>query len=1059
MTSVKGGGSFDFFDIAPRVTFCLRPASVLLAQFSLVLMASMALAGPETGLPPLQVFDDDDYGAARQNWALAEDDRGMVHVGNVDGVVLSFDGVRWRSTRVGTETIRSLAADADGRIYVGTVGDFGYLEPDEQGRRHFVSLRDQLPEENREFADVWAIFPTYDAVYFSTFAGLYRISDDGVQVWEPETRFHLAFEVAERIFVREVDRGLFELIDDELQPVPDGDHFADKRVYVMLPWGEREGYPEGSILIGTREVGWYVHDGDGLEQWETGIDEFLPDDLLYHAVRLDNGDLAVATLRGGLSLLDENGRLLRRMTREDGLPDSAVFRLHADRQGGLWMALNNGIAWLKPGSPISHFDRSLGLAGEVLAVDRYQGTIFVATTDGLHRMAVGADGAARFEPVEAIRGQTWGLLPTDDGLLVSAMEGVFRWREGEARMIRPSAQTSYAMLRSRSNPDRIWIGKHTGLAAIRSDGAGGWVDEGRSPEVNDEVRTFHETEDGVLWAGTQYRGVLKIAQDTDPEPGQNVWQQMSSPQRLGIVEAEEYGLIQVGEIDGALRFGSRRGILRYDAERGGLVGDQRFANLFPEGPRRMFPFTQDRQGRVWMYTVEPEQEIQQTAVASPTADGEYQLEHELAAPVFGMTVQAIEADDEGVVWLGADNALYRLDADRRVEPPSFPTLVRGVYERETGQVLYGGYGSLPSLQLAYADNTLRFEYAAPSYERFDATEYRVKLEGLDRDWSAWSSETFRDYTHIREGRYRFRVQSRNVYGVPGEEAAMEFRILPPWYRSLWAYLAYVIAAALLVAGVFQWRSTVLRRRNRILRQLVNERTRKLSEANRALAEQSLTDPLTGLRNRRFVSEQIPTDIAMVDRHYRNQRPDNADLLFMMMDIDHFKEVNDQHGHAAGDRVLQQMAQVLGQQVRDADTIVRWGGEEFLVVGRFADAGFAQSMAERLRQAIAAHPFDIGGGQSLRLTISLGFAQYPLFAQCPHRVDWEQVVNVADQCLYAAKQSWRDAWVGVRCGSEPPSTDQLQQVSRRLPELIEQGSLEVLVSRSDDPNGLRWTQKK
>lgn len=253
----------------------------------------------------------------------------------------------------------------------------------------------------------------------------------------------------------------------------------------------------------------------------------------------------------------------------------------------------------------------------------------------------------------------------------------------------------------------------------------------------------------------------------------------------------------------------------------------------------------------------------------------------------------------------------------------------------------------------------------------------------------------------------------------------------------------------------------LREAKDTLEQRVRERTQELSWANAALAEQSLTDPLTGLRNRRYLIEQAPADVALVDRHYRDRQRksgersgENVDLLFLMLDIDHFKQINDQYGHAAGDQVLEQVCDVLNCGIRDSDTAVRWGGEEFLVMARFTDAGFASCLAERLRRAMARHRFELSGERNIELTCSIGYAQYPVFPTHPDHVHWEEVVNVADQCLYAAKRSWRNAWVGVRWSKLPPPEDLPQRVARILPDLVEAGYLEVCTSRPDD-SGLEW----
>lgn len=255
----------------------------------------------------------------------------------------------------------------------------------------------------------------------------------------------------------------------------------------------------------------------------------------------------------------------------------------------------------------------------------------------------------------------------------------------------------------------------------------------------------------------------------------------------------------------------------------------------------------------------------------------------------------------------------------------------------------------------------------------------------------------------------------------------------------------------------------LREAKDTLEQRVAERTEELSRVNKTLAEQSLTDPLTGLRNRRYLLEQAPTDVALIERQYRDLKQgneeragENTDLLFLMIDIDHFKQVNDHFGHAAGDRVLQQMSAILTEGIRASDTAVRWGGEEFLIVARFTDVDFATDLAERLRRSMEDHEFDLGNDQGTRLTCSIGFAQYPILKTRPSHVHWEEVINVADRCLYAAKQSWRNAWVGVRWSESPPPDHLPQRISQALPELIESKLLEVCTSKPDG-KGLTWPQ--
>jgi two-component system sensor histidine kinase ChiS len=206
----------------------------------------------------------------------------------------------------------------------------------------------------------------------------------------------------------------------------------------------------------------------------------------------------------------------------------------------------------------------------------------------------------------------------------------------------------------------------------------------------------------------------------------------------------------------------------------------------------------------------------------------------------------------------------------------------------------------------------------------------------------------------------------------------------------------------------------------------------LQEAYKKLEEASLADPLTVLHNRRFLTQSIATDISLVDREYLHWargshefheghwppfQPQNHDLIFMLLDVDHFKYVNDDYGHSAGDKVLEQLSKLLLTTLRESDYLIRWGGEEFLIVARFCNRSEAPEMAERIRVVVDAYEFDLGAGEKIRKTCSLGYAFYPFYPTQPNALTWEQVVDTADRALYIAKNSGRNCWVGINSSDE------------------------------------------
>jgi diguanylate cyclase (GGDEF)-like protein len=190
--------------------------------------------------------------------------------------------------------------------------------------------------------------------------------------------------------------------------------------------------------------------------------------------------------------------------------------------------------------------------------------------------------------------------------------------------------------------------------------------------------------------------------------------------------------------------------------------------------------------------------------------------------------------------------------------------------------------------------------------------------------------------------------------------------------------------------------------------------RELSRTNIVLQEASLTDPLTGLRNRRYFSATIEADVGQALRSHADKRdPHTRDLVFYLIDADNFKEVNDQYGHDVGDKVLVEMAHRLSSSIRHSDVLVRWGGEEFLIVSRYTDRNEADLLAQRVLAAVADKPFSLGeSGEQIYRTCSLGWAAFPWFLHDPRGIGYEEVLALADRGLREAKNSGKNCAVGM-----------------------------------------------
>jgi diguanylate cyclase (GGDEF)-like protein len=332
---------------------------------------------------------------------------------------------------------------------------------------------------------------------------------------------------------------------------------------------------------------------------------------------------------------------------------------------------------------------------------------------------------------------------------------------------------------------------------------------------------------------------------------------------------------------------------------------------------------------------------------------------------------------------------------------------------------------------------MSFEFAALDFADSAKNEYMYKLEGFDKDWIALGNRRTVTYTDLSDGNYLLRVKAANSDGVWNETGfSMPVRVTPAPWDTWWAYLGYVAMFIQIVFMFWMGHKRKLQREEEYIARLesevhartaeINERNQELKKLNVELQESSLSDPLTGLRNRRFVFDEISRDMDVVRRKYdgeekRHNADDDSDLVFMMIDLDNFKPINDTYGHAAGDQMLLEVRDVLLSTCRRSDHVVRWGGDEFVLITKQAKPGESEALAERIRSRIAEHHFVLAEGQTVRTTCSIGFAAFPIFRSQANRSTLDQVIDMADSLMYEAKRK-RNAWAGMTSISDASTSE-------------------------------------
>ncbi len=810
------------------------------------LRAQPASPWVEVGLPFFtKRYAPQDYGAHPQNWGIAQNPEGIIYVANISGV-LEFDGEFWRliPTRTGTPVL-SIDVSPEGTVYVGSQGDFGYLSPDSTGTLRYVSLIDHVAATDRDFSGVWGTHVSESGVYFQSQERLFRWDGSKMYAFASDSQFHTSFVVNNRFFVREKGVGLLEQVDETLRLVPGGEAFQSLQIFVMAP------FLDGRILIGTR-TGFFLYDGFSFTPFQTEADKFLPE-MLYHGCALPDGYFALATRGNGVLLMDSQGKLYQVLDKSGGLPDDWVNFLYLDRQDGLWMALESkGIVRVEARSQLSVFNQNLGLDGSINNILRHKGTLYTATSTGLYYLERSASaeakgGQAHFRPVPDIP-PSWSLVSLEDELLVATAKGIYALRGEKAKELVPDE--AYVLLPSERQKDLIYVGTKEGLATMQRSGPG-WRLKPAPDPIREEVYSIVEERDGTIWYSTQSGKVVQM--QFAPEIGANPLIQIFDGQK-------EFGdsRVIIALVGGKALFATAQGGFRFRGD-DSVASPQGYVSFSPDtlivkSAEKVDPLRSihsDDADNVWMVYSD------RVVVAEPQAEGSYSHTTPLALRYPKARTSEMLIEDSGVVWLANGDVLVRYDtAIRKTYDGSFTALIRRVRVARGGRTIFGGAASngadsdrrkpfISNPELAYAANHLVFEFAAPSFNATTANQYQYFLSGYSKAWSPWSLQTQRSYVNLQEGRYVFHVRARNGQGMISSEAQYAFRILPPWYRSWWAYLTYVAALAVFVAFSVRHRRALAenRRAREQARELARERVlnERLQQANQRLqqANQSL----------------------------------------------------------------------------------------------------------------------------------------------------------------------------------------------------------------------------
>lgn len=730
---------------------------------------------------------------------------------------------------------------------------------------------------------------------------------------------------------------------------------------------------QGQLLVGTESGLFLSH--NLLAQPITLLDNIPVSALLFENAEI----LWIGTVDRGL--LRQHAGVTEALNIRQGLPNNRILALLFDSEQNLWVGTNGGVFRLRD-APFSTFTIDQGLAGNFVrtVLSHSDGCLYFGTSRGLSRYCAGiieqidlsavSVGQSVLSLAEGPEQSLWvgtyadGLIEVKQGQVKRHFNANNGLPANEVRAVMPLSDNS------------VWVG--TALGASRIDVAGiktfGREDGLPSPFI----MALYQSPDGRIFIGSG-AGVAVLRND--------------SLTTLDLTEFDDadyaFGFTE-DLAAGLLWMTTDRGLIAYDLSSGAINMIGRAQGMPFD---KLFQLVLDQQGYFWISSNRGVLRFSRAEALEVITGKRQRIEFELfgesdgmaSAQANGGSAKSATLHHDGSVWIATSIGVSRVQPERLQQFAKMlpPVVIENILV--DGQK----HAFTPLQPLAAGTNRVEIQYAGLGYIMSERIQYRTLLVGFDQDWVNRGSYIAAEYTNLPPGTYRFKVAAAYPGGDWSQnEAELTLQILPYFWQRWWFQLLSAMLLAATLVWVVRWRLASLKRNELRLLKLVSEQTLELQ----LLARQ---DALTGLANRRAFDEAF-------QQGYQRAKRNNTDLCLALIDVDHFKQVNDQFSHAVGDEVLKRIASLLKQQSRSVDLVARWGGEEFVILLPESTLAAAAEMCERLRQKLEQLDFsELTPG--LTMTVSIGLTTN-------EKVELSQMLLSADRALYQAKHSGRNRLV-------------------------------------------------
>ncbi|MDV7139373.1 ATP-binding protein [Maribacter sp. TH_r10] len=779
----------------------------------------------EEGLPYIKNYTSDDYKSSPQNWGFTEGSNGFIYTGNTSGI-LQFDGSTWDSYKLKNGSlVRSLAQGEKEKIYYGGVHELGYLQPNDIGEMQVHSLVENIPQEYQNFEDVWTTLVFNGNTYFTSDKYLFRWNGEKFKIWESKEKFGFAFNINNTLYIESKGVGIHKINGESLELISNGDILKNNtsKIDVMLP------NDANNILFATASDGLLLFNGNNLIPFNKESNEVFSKHRIYKAFTLSNGDYAFATTTSGLYIVDKNdGVIKKRLGKKEGLISDVLFSIFQDSSGAIWVGSDNGLSRIDWSSPFRSFNSFNGLNERVRSVS-YHNNKFLVDSKGLHQLVLaGNNNEPHFKKIDGFKRSIKYIVPYNNELLAFDSEHIYTLDgKGKAHLLKLQDWALTSLVLSQVDPTKMYAGTLQGKLFECTFLNKKWSVK-PILEIDGGIEGIVEEKNGNLWLQTYFKGLYHAKLKHEESVTEFYLKKYDT---LSGLPTLTYNFPY--QFNDKTFVTTQEGMYFFNKENQSFEMDSLLTKQYHSSVDAFGFMGLDKRGAIWQ-TVRAgfENKIYKLSENQLIELNEYKIFKDFST-------YSMEFLEDIVLFTGPKGVLLYNQNKERTYKKNLSTKLRKIWINNDSLIYAGtNLNKNKEIEIPFKNNNLKFEYALPFFVKSETNSYQTILEGFDNEWSAWTSQTKKDYTNLPEGNFTFRVRSKNIFDKIGNEDTYSFTVLPPWHRSWWAYLIYGLGAIALVSLLINWRSKELQRQNENLENLVAARTTEIRHKNELLNHQT-----------------------------------------------------------------------------------------------------------------------------------------------------------------------------------------------------------------------------